>query len=185
MKKVKLMMMTLTMCLMTIASFGQTPTIDDVLNKKVRGVLKSIQLNNGAILNIGDTLVIGVSTGNASYNFITQNSPCLSNSYNVPCIDGYYSMGTTAGGSTIIIKSLKARNKRVIVIATRAQGFVYGTRVLSISSAIESGELNINGFLSSDEALSELKKEKDKLDLGLITQEEFNNKKEILSKFIK
>jgi len=39
--------------------------------------------------------------------------------------------------------------------------------------------------MTSDEALTELKKCKDKLDLGLITQEELNKKKAELSKYIK
>lgn len=50
--------------------------------------------------------------------------------------------------------------------------------------AIDNGELKTN-ILSSDEALVKLKKCKDKLDLGLISQEEFDKKKEELSKFIK
>jgi len=44
----------------------------------------------------------------------------------------------------------------------------------------------IKGFgKTSDEALSELKKAKDKLDLGLITQEQFDKLKAELSPFIK
>ena len=39
--------------------------------------------------------------------------------------------------------------------------------------------------MTSDEALSELKKSKDKLDLGLITQEKYDSVKAILIKYIK
>jgi hypothetical protein len=39
--------------------------------------------------------------------------------------------------------------------------------------------------MTSDEALSELKKAKDKLDLGIITQEEYDLKKAELTPFIK
>lgn len=39
--------------------------------------------------------------------------------------------------------------------------------------------------MTSNEAVAELKKYKEKLDLELITQEEYNNKKQELSKFIK
>ncbi len=39
--------------------------------------------------------------------------------------------------------------------------------------------------MTSDEALAELKKTKDKLDLGLITQEEYDKKKAELTPFIK
>ena len=50
--------------------------------------------------------------------------------------------------------------------------------------ALSSGE--VKGFgLSSDDALAQLKKAKDKLDLGLITQEEFEKLKAELAKYIK
>ena len=39
--------------------------------------------------------------------------------------------------------------------------------------------------ISSDEALKELKKAKDKLDLGLITSQEYELKKQELIKYIK
>jgi hypothetical protein len=45
-------------------------------------------------------------------------------------------------------------------------------------------ELN-NSTLTSDEALAELKRAKDKLDLGLITQEEYDKLKSELAKFIR
>jgi hypothetical protein len=44
----------------------------------------------------------------------------------------------------------------------------------------------IRGFgMTSDEALAELKKAKDKLDLGLISQEDFDKRKAELTPFIK
>jgi hypothetical protein len=180
----------LTMLLLSVAtmSLAQTPTMDDVLNKRVTGDLESIQLDNGAILKIGDTITIGTATGSGRYNFLTQNAVCMGStnySSNVSCIDGYYSLGSTAGGSRVVVKEIRARFKKIAVIATHAQGFLYATRVLSISSAIDSGEIKINGFISSDEALLLLKKAKDKLDLGLITQDDFNKIKLDLSKFIK
>lgn len=39
--------------------------------------------------------------------------------------------------------------------------------------------------MTSDEALAELKKTKDKLDLGIITQEQYDTKKSELLKYIK
>jgi hypothetical protein len=44
----------------------------------------------------------------------------------------------------------------------------------------------VKGFgVSSDDALAQLKKAKDKLDLGLITQEEYDKLKAELTKYIK
>lgn len=66
----------------------------------------------------------------------------------------------------------------------------YNTAKSSLESTINNlwfsfyKKINDNS-LSSEEALTELKKLKDKLDLGLITQEDYDKKKEELSKFIK
>ena len=55
---------------------------------------------------------------------------------------------------------------------------------LFIEDAITVGEVKSFG-MSSDEALTTLKKAKDKLDLGLISQEEYDKIKAELTPFIK
>lgn len=58
--------------------------------------------------------------------------------------------------------------------------------VLNLEFALKYGELiNPKATITSDQALTELKKAKDKLDLGLITQEQFEILKSELSKYIK
>ena len=42
----------------------------------------------------------------------------------------------------------------------------------------------LSGFITSDEAIQELKKFKEKLDLELISQEEYDKKKEELKQYI-
>jgi hypothetical protein len=54
----------------------------------------------------------------------------------------------------------------------------------NIEDAITVGEVKSFG-MSSDEALAALKKAKDKLDLGLISQEEYDKIKAELTPFIK
>lgn len=55
---------------------------------------------------------------------------------------------------------------------------------VQFENALSNGE--VKGFgLSSDDALAQLKKGKDKLDLGLITQEEYDKLKADLTKYIK
>jgi hypothetical protein len=56
--------------------------------------------------------------------------------------------------------------------------------ILKFESVISSGEI-ISKAMTSDDALSELKKAKDKLDLGLISKEDYETKKAELIKFIK
>lgn len=59
-----------------------------------------------------------------------------------------------------------------------------GSLVESLASFTKDLDLEANN-MTSDEALTELKRWKDKLDLGLVTKEEFDAKKAELSKFIK
>ncbi len=54
----------------------------------------------------------------------------------------------------------------------------------NIEDAIQVGEIQPKG-MTSDKALNELKKAKEKLDLGLITQEDYDKLKIELSKYIK
>ena len=57
-------------------------------------------------------------------------------------------------------------------------------QILKFESAIANSEIK-SKIMSSDDALIELKRYKDKLDLGLITQKEYDEKRTELSKFIK
>jgi hypothetical protein len=56
--------------------------------------------------------------------------------------------------------------------------------ILKFESAISYGEIKSKG-MTSDEALNELKRAKDKLDLGIISKEEYEVKRLELIKFIK
>jgi hypothetical protein len=58
--------------------------------------------------------------------------------------------------------------------------------VLNLDAALQYGELiNPTAAMTSDQALAELQKAKTKLDLGVITQEEYDNIKKELMKIIK
>ena len=58
--------------------------------------------------------------------------------------------------------------------------------VLNLEFALKYGELiNPKSTMTSDEALAELKKAKDKLDLGLINQEQYEAVKTEMIKYIK
>ena len=58
--------------------------------------------------------------------------------------------------------------------------------MLDLKFALQFGELiNPKAAMTSDQALSELKRAKDKLDLGLITQEHFDSLRTVLSKYIR
>lgn len=74
-------------------------------------------------------------------------------------------------------------NKSGYIVEIRGSGAGY-TYIINFEDAIAVGEVRGLG-LSSDEALTQLKKSKDKLDLGLITSEQYEKIKTDLAKFIK
>lgn len=160
MKKVQLIMMVL-FALVTTISFGQNnnATYEEVITKKKKGKLESYTTKNGETFNIGDTLILGVAFRNEQFDYIQQNAGIAT-----------YPLPNSASGSLIVIKSIRAISKTIQIKTTSPQGFVYPLWVINFEGAINNGEIN-SGIMTSDEALSQLKKEKDKLDLGLITQE--------------
>lgn len=89
-------------------------------------------------------------------------------------------------GKKAVIKNFKITgNKKsgfsVQVVANMAN---IGLMYIEFENAIASGEIEGQG-MTSDKALEELKKEKDKLDLDIITQEEYDKIKAELMEFIK
>ena len=153
-------------------SFSQTATYSEVINKEKKGNITMYVSKKGEAFSIGDTLTLGVAFRNEQFDFIQQNAGIA-----------FYPLENTASGSKVIIKKIKIQNKLVILNTTKAHGLVYGLLVINLEAAIENGEIKMNR-MSSDEALKELKRQKDKLELGLISEEEFAIKKAELIKFI-
>ena len=92
------------------------------------------------------------------------------------------------------LKSIDPKIKKIIVGGNKRMGLmvIFKTKgmtglsnyTIQFENALSTDE--VKGFgLSSDDALTALKKAKDKLDLGLITQEEYDKLKLELSNYIK
>lgn len=179
MKNLKVMMVTLMMCLMTMISFGQEIKYDDVQSGTVtKGKFDSYVSKDGSTYKIGDKIQIGTPSG-INGKFVTIQK--------VDVIGTVYVVGAEAINTSAEIKRIRVRgNKRTgYKVSFQTKGmtgldnyFVY------IEDAIQVGEIKSFG-MTSDEALNELKKAKDKLELGLITQDEFDKLKQELSKYIK
>jgi hypothetical protein len=143
-----------------------------------RADLASYLASDGAVYKIGDRVKIGVPSSNKTFAFITEGDGIL-----VPIT----SLTSFASGTETEIK-------RIYVYGSKRVGYSVGFRTkgytglsnytIQFENALSVGE--VKGFgLSSDDALDQLKKAKDKLDLGLITQEEFDKQKAELAKYIK
>lgn len=168
--------MTLMMSLCFV-SFGQEVKHSE-LSTATKGEYTSYVASDGAVYKIGDRIKIGIPSSNKTFAFITEGDGFLIPITNLTV--------ASSGQETEIKKIWVGGNKRVgYSVSFRTKGLT-GVSNYSIhfENALSTGE--VKGFgKTSDEALSELKKAKDKLDLGLITQEEFDSLKLELSKYIK
>jgi len=148
----------------------------DVMTKRPRGVKFTKYVDsNGNEYKIGDVLTIGNGSNNNHFTYL-KATYLLEEQFINPSVVG----------TKIIIKRIRVvgskRNGFKVHITSKLQGVF--TYVFFLKECIDSGEIIGKGY-TSDKALSELKIAKDKLDLGLITQEEFNKIKNKLSKYIK
>jgi hypothetical protein len=134
--------------------------------------------SDGILYKVGDTLKIGMPSGLRTFAFVQS-------------IDfmGTISYATAAFSNTEVVI------KKIRIVGSSRTGYKgnFQTKATAVSnffidfeSALQSGELiGKKGSISSADAINELKKAKEKLDLGLITQEEYDKKKAELVKFIK
>ena len=134
--------------------------------------------SDGIQYKVGDTLKIGMPSGLRTFAFIQS-------------IDF---MGTvtyaTAGFSNteVVIKKIRIGGSSRIGYKANFQtkATAVSNLFIDFESALKSSELiGKKGSMSSSDAINELKKAKEKLDLGLITQEEYDKKKSELVNFIK
>ncbi len=143
-----------------------------------RGEFTSYLGSDGAVYKIGDRVKIGVPSSNKTFAFITEGDGFI-----IPITNLYAS---SSGTETEIKKIFIIGNKRAgYSVSFRTKGLTgLSNYTIQFENALSTGEVKGFGF-SSDDALAQLKKGKDKLDLGLITQEEFDKLKTELTKYIK
>jgi hypothetical protein len=145
---------------------------------KSRGEIASYIGSDGQLYKIGDTLKIGFPSSNNKFSFITMGDGVF-----LPIIN----LDVSASGQ-------KTEITKISIFGSKRTGFSIGFRTkgagsvsnynIQFENALSNGEIKGLG-ISSDDALNQLKKAKDKLDLGLITQEEFDKLKLELRKYIK
>jgi|AntRauTorckE5430_2_1112549.scaffolds.fasta_scaffold18798_1 hypothetical protein len=148
-------------------------TYDEVVNKKVKGLIQTYISKSGEKFSVGDTITLGTSfMEKDNFTYVVQNvgidSEPLSN---------------LASGRSVIIKKIKISMRRVTFSTTPPKDFIFALKIGLIDDALKNGELK-SKIMSSSEALAELKRAKDKLDLGLTTQEEFDALRNKLAPFI-
>jgi hypothetical protein len=147
-------------------------------DNKPKGNYTAYESKDGVIYRVGEKITIGFPSSNKTFAFITEGDGIV-----LPVTP----LTASASGQQVEIKSIWiGGNKRVgFFVVLRCKGLTgLSNYSVQIENALSTGEVK-SSIMSSDEALAELKKAKDKLDLGLITQEEFDKIKEELAKYIK
>ena len=177
MKKILLLLLTFS-----TLSFGQTLTYEQLTStkEKPKGKFTEYVSKDGSVYKIGDRIKIGVPSSNKTFAFITEGDGLL-----LPISP----LSVSNSGQETEIKSIGiAGNKRsgfFIMFKTKSLTGLPGSGYnIQFENAVDNGEIKSFG-MTSDEALAELKKTKDKLDLGIITQEQYDTKKSELLKYIK
>lgn len=159
---------------------------------KTRVEANSIKLDDGSIVKVGDTLIVGDSANK------------ISNTYSTLQV-GRYSSGMAAMGGQGVYYGLTIKNSKAIlekIRIFRSMGKIYvvgDLNPLDISDdtmysyigavnmilAFNEGELiNPNAPMTRDQAIDKLKESKDLFDLGLMNEEEYNLIKEELTPII-
>ena len=166
---------------------GTTLRYTDLASATTRpsGPFTSYVSKDGSVYNVGDTIILGVPSSNKTFAFITQGDVLSALNGTEPI----HASAVVSRTKTEIKKIWITGNKRsgyMIMLRAKAPLLVYS--IVNFETAIELGEImskkDINNS-SSDKALGQLKKEKDKLDLGLITQQQYDSIKIELKKLIK
>jgi hypothetical protein len=145
--------------------FSQEVKHSDLATITTRGEYTSYVGSDGGVYKIGDRIKIGVPSSNKTFAFITEGDGML-----LPITN----LTAAASGQETEIK-------RIFIVGNKRAGYSVS---LQFENALSTSEIKGYGK-TSDEALTELKKAKDKLDLGLINQEQFDAIKAELSKYIK
>lgn len=134
---------------------------------------KSYVSKDGTSYKAGDIIKIGFPSSSNEFAFIT--APDTGRRYTKA-----YS-GKEVEIKYFMASGFKNQGYQPIVVC---KGALLDMFNIEIENAIETGKIKSFG-MTSDEALSELKKAKDKLDLGIITQAKYDSLKVAYTKFIK
>ena len=126
----------------------------------------------GDTLEIGDTLIIGIPTSDLGFTYISQGGQKVSN---------------TLADKKVVVDKLKTYGTKKNGYKMYAQFKGYGLIpvLIDYDTALELGEIkNPNGKLTKNEAISKLKEAKELLELGLITQADYDKLKSKMTPLI-
>ena len=193
--------LTVAMLLAVMSVKAQSIKLSDTENLEVTSQLvngerfNTLVFKDGSQVSVGDTLILG-KPFNGSKDF----DHVMFGQYNLAkalTLGPPVYMGQNSSGTKIIVTSIfpyhtkLTRNSPVDVVLYVSEagasnfGGASNRTIWDVEQALSKGELiNPKRAMTRDEAIATLKQQKDLLDLGMITQEEFNTKKNELAPII-
>ena len=163
----------------SMLAYGQEVNYNDIQNGTVtKGQFESYVAKDGSVYKVGDKIQFGSPSGTNGKFVIIQKMDIAGTVY----IVGPEAINTSAEIKKIRITGTSRAGYKANFQTKGMTGV--DNYFLNIEDAIAVGEIKSFG-MTSDEALAALKKAKDKLDLGLITQEEYDKIKAELTPYIK
>ena len=203
---------TLLSLLISVNTFAQSTDtlfmskLDDknwTANYNKKSTFKTIKFLDGSVLSLGDDIIIGDPTGGSKstqgVGILAAGDSRQVNTYNQIVLGKFPS--NIWLGLMYLPQGWKGTKIKIVKLSiflpeafydgpAAALMFIDGDpglcTVIDVSKALNLGEIiNPVAAMTSDQALDALKKAKDKLDLGLISQQEYDSIKSELSKLIK
>jgi len=181
-------------------TYQQANNIDYAKNYKNGTEFRSYTTENGNVISVGDTLIIGSpSTDKKQYNEYTGNLAVFSNiiigKIGSAALTGLNYLSANCEGNKVIVEHIKVSHTklkkkspllaRAFVKNPQVMNLASGRTILDLEKAIKQGEvIDPNAPLTKEQAISKLKEYKDLLDLGMITQQDFEKMKVELSPII-
>lgn len=165
--------------LLSTAALAQTELkyADLPTYKKFKAGFSSYTAKNGTVYKVGEMVPVGtMSGGGTEFKYILIGDGLLQ-----PATPA----SSTYSGKDLLIQEIYVDGNRSdgFTAFFRCKGGPLFKANVKIESALETGEIK-SLVMSSDEALASLKKAKEKLDLGLITQAEYDKIKSELAALI-
>jgi len=192
MKKVFL---TAAMVAAILGAKAQSLNVTETQNPEVASQFKNYQnidsviLADGSVIKVGDKIQLGTPfNGQRDFTNLWILKVTMAQALISPptSLVGRFS-GQTATVDKIFVNHTGLSKKSPLNIAMYIDfdGEMVNGTVADFNSALSQGEIiNLNAKMSRDEAIATLKQQKDLLDLGMISQEEFDAKKAELSSII-
>ena len=151
--------------------------IDNNVKKNTLKTYESYLSKDDLFFKSGDTIQVGTASSDREFAFIALFKGT----------DNIGQLEKSGSGVKMIIVNfwiLGSKKTGYRAMAVCKTGLWLTKYHVILENAIASGEIKTS-LLTSDDALAKLKKVKEKLDLGLMTQEEFDKLKSELKKYIK